>query len=78
MTTGAGPVRLTAPRVNDRRGVGGVRQKFTSAANVPLLRSLHGLSTGDFGAALPALLGPEAGGLSPRAILRLTKSWPTE
>jgi putative transposase len=71
-------VRLTAPRVNDRRVVGEVRQKFTSAASVPPLRYLRGLSTGDFRAALPALLGPEAGGLSPSAILRLTKSWTTE
>lgn len=90
MTTGASPVRLTAPRVNDRRVVGGVRQKFTSAGVPPYVRRsprvesvlpllyLHGLSTGDFREALPALLGPEAGGLSPSAILRLTKSWTTE
>lgn len=90
VTTGAGPVRLTAPRVNDRRVVGGVRQKFTSAVVPPYVRRsprvesvlpflyLHGLSTGDFREALPALLGPEAGGLSPSAILRLTKSWTTE
>jgi transposase-like protein len=90
VTTGAGPVSLTAPRVNDRRVVGGVRQKFTSAVVPPYVRRsprvesvlpvryLHGLSTGDVREALPTLLGPEAGGLSLSAILRLTKSWTTE
>ena len=90
VTTGAGALTLAAPRVNDRRVVGGVRQKFTSAVLPPYVRRsprvesvlpllyLHGLSTGDFREALPALLGPEAGGLSPSAILRLTKSWTTE
>jgi putative transposase len=90
ITTGAGTLTLAAPRVNDRRVVGGVRQKFTSAVLPPYVRRsprvesvlpllyLHGLSTGDFREALPALLGPEAGGLSPSAILRLTKSWTGE
>ena len=31
VTTGVGPVTIMAPRVNDRRVVDGVRQKFTSA-----------------------------------------------
>jgi transposase-like protein len=44
---------------------------------LPLLY-LHGLSSGDFREALPALLGPEAAGLSSSAILRLTKSWTAE
>jgi putative transposase len=39
---------------------------------LPLLY-LHGLSSGDFRETLPALLGPEAAGLSSSAILRLTK-----
>jgi transposase-like protein len=43
----------------------------------PLLY-LHGLSSGDFREALPALLGPTAAGLSSSAILRLTKSWTAE
>ncbi|PYO27187.1 MAG: IS256 family transposase, partial [Candidatus Rokuibacteriota bacterium] len=29
VTTGVGPLTITAPRVNDRRVVDGVRQKFT-------------------------------------------------
>ena len=90
VTTGVGPLRLAAPRVNDRREVAGVRQKFTSAILPPYVRRsprlesvlpllyLHGLSSGDFREALPALLGPEAGGLSPSAIVRLTKTWTAE
>src|SRR5437667_5975678 len=90
VTTGVGPVTIAAPRVNDQRVVAGVRQKFTSAilpayvrrsphdeSVLPLLY-LHGLSSGDFREALPALLGPEAAGLSPSAILRLTKTWAAE
>ena len=90
VTTGVGPLTLAAPRVNDRREVAGVRQKFTSAIVPPYIRRsprlesvlpllyLHGLSTGDFREALPALLGPDAAGLSPSAILRLTTTWTTE
>ena len=78
------------PRVNDRRVVDGQRQKFTSAILPPYVRRspkvasvlpllyLHGLSTGDFREALPALLGPKAAGLSPSAITRLTKAWTAE
>jgi transposase-like protein len=90
VTTGVGALKLAAPRVNDRREVAGVRQKFTSAILPPYVRRsprlesvlpllyLHGLSSGDFREALPALLGPEAGGLSPSAIVRLTKTWTVE
>lgn len=39
---------------------------------------LRGLSTGDFQAALPVLLGKDAAGLSPTTITRLTASWDTE
>jgi putative transposase len=38
VTTGVGPVTLAAPRVNDRRVVDGVRQKFTSAILPPYVR----------------------------------------
>jgi putative transposase len=90
VTTGVGPLTIAAPRVNDRRVVAGVRQKFTSAILPPYVRRsprvesvlpllyLHGLSSGDFREALPALLGPEAAGLSSSAILRLTKAWTAE
>ena len=90
VTTGVGPVTIAAPRVNDRRVVRGGRQKFTSVILPPYVRRsprvesvlpllyLHGLSSGDFREALPALLGPEAAGLSSSAILRLTKAWTAE
>ncbi len=90
VTTGVGPLTIAAPRVNDRRVVAGVRHKFTSAILPPYVRRsprlesvlpllyLHGLSSGDFREALPALLGPAAGGLSSSAILRLTKAWTAE
>lgn len=88
--TGVGALRVTAPRVNDRRVVEGQRQKFTSRILPPYVRRsprvetvlpllyLHGLSTGDFREALPALLGADAGGLSPSAIQRLTTVWGAE
>src|SRR3989454_2164079 len=90
LLTGVGPLTLAAPRVNDRRVIAGVRQKFTSGILPPYVRRsprvesvlpllyLHGLSSGDFREALPALLGPEAAGLSSSAIVRLTKVWITE
>src|SRR5437763_946397 len=65
ITTGAGAVEVTAPRVNDRRvDQGGQRQRFRSSILPPYARRspkvaevlpllyLHGLSTGDF---VPAL-----------------------
>jgi putative transposase len=88
--TGVGALRVTAPRVNDRRVVAGQRQKFTSRILPPYVRRsprvesvlpllyLHGLSTGDFREALPALLGADAAGLSPSAIQRLTTVWGAE
>jgi putative transposase len=90
VTTGVGAIPVAAPRVNDRRIVEGQRQRFTSAILPPYLRRsprlagvlpllyLHGLSSGDFREALPTLLGPEAAGLAPSTITRLTKSWTAE
>jgi len=60
LTVRTGTITLRAPRVNDRRRVDGVRQRFTSQILPPYLRRspqvsavlpllyLHGLSTGDF------------------------------
>ena len=76
---GAGPVRIRAPRVNDRRS----QHKFTSKILPPYMRRsprleealpvlyLRGLSTGDFSEALEALLGPEAAGFSATSMARL-------
>ena len=91
VTVGAGTIPLRAPRVDDRRlDEAGERQRFRSRLLPPYLRRspkvaevlpllyLHGLSTGDFRAALPVLLGEEAAGLSPTTITRLTAEWETE
>lgn len=73
---GAGPVKVRAPRVNDRRP----DHRFTSKILPPYMRRsprpdealpvpyLRGLSTGDFSEALEALLGREATGFSATTI----------
>jgi transposase-like protein len=91
VTVGAGTLTVQAPRVDDRRvDEAGERQRFRSRILPPYLRRspkvaevlpllyLHGLSTGDFRAALPVLLGEDAAGLSPTTITRLTAEWETE
>ena len=89
--TAAGAVTVTAPRVNDKRvdADTGTRQRFCSAilpawsrkspqmTEVLPLLYLHGLSTGDFGAALEQFLGSGAG-LSAASITRLTALWQDE
>jgi len=87
--TGIGPVSVQVPRVRDR-GTGGEKIKFTSTLLPPYLRRaksveellpwlyLKGISTGDFGEALAALLGPDAGGLTSSTISRLKADWWTE
>src|ERR1700694_2047596 len=85
LVTGSGTLEVRAPRVNDRRvDAGGQRQRFTSEILPSYMRRapkvtevlpilyLRGLSTGDFQAALPVLLGEDAAGLSPTTITRLT------
>ena len=91
LVTGTGTLSVRAPRVNDRRvDADGQRQRFSSEILPSYMRRapkvtevlpilyLRGLSTGDFKAALPVLLGEEAAGLSPTTITRLTASWETE
>jgi transposase-like protein len=88
---GTGTLSIRAPRVDDRRTDGeGNRLRFTSKILPPYMRRtpkvaevlpvlyLRGLSTGDFKEALPVLLGPEASGLSPTTITRLTEAWTEE
>ena len=89
--TAAGAVRVAAPRINDKRvdPDSGERQRFSSAilpawarkspqmTEVLPLLYLHGLSTGDFGAALEQFLGSGAG-LSAASITRLTAQWQDE
>ena len=84
----AGPVEVTAPRVNDRRvdEATGERKRFSSKILAPWCRKspkvsevlpllyLHGLSSGDFVPALEQFLDSDAG-LSPATVTRLTKQW---
>ena len=88
--TGIGPVTVRAPRVRDRVGRGEERLRFTSAILPPYARRskslevlipvlyLKGVSSGDFEAALAALLGPDAGGLSASTVARLKEAWADE
>jgi transposase-like protein len=88
--TGIGPVAVRCPRVRDRVGEGSKRIRFSSAILPPYARRskslevlipilyLKGISTGDFGEALIALLGKDAGGLSASTIARLKEAWSDE
>jgi transposase-like protein len=89
--TGLGPVAVRQPRVADRRPADAPeRLRFRSAILPPYLRRtksldelipwlyLKGISTGDFGEALAALLGPQAKGLSPTTVVRLKADWEAE
>ena len=84
---GAGELKIQAPRVHDKRP----SHKFTSSILPPYMRKsprleeavpilyLRGLSTGDFGPALSALLGEEAlAGFSPTTVTRLLTVWQDE
>ena len=86
--TGIGPVALRRVKLRDRgAGPEGERIRFTSAllprwarrtrsldALLPILY-LRGLSMGDFGEALAALLGRDAPNLSPAVTARLRDAW---
>jgi hypothetical protein len=88
IATGAGPIEVKAPRVNDKRvdEQTGERCRFRSAILAPWCRKspkvsevlplmyLHGMSSGDFAPALGEFFGSDAG-LSPSVITRLTTSW---
>ncbi len=89
--TGIGPVPVRQPRVRDRgAGAPGSKIQFTAAILPKYLRRtrsleellpwlyLKGISSGDFGEALAALLGPEAPGLSASTISRLKETWQAE
>jgi len=91
VTTSAGAIEVTAPRVNDKRTdqATGERSRFSSAILPPWCRRspkitevlpllyLHGLSSKDFVPALEQFLGSPAG-LSASAITRLTEAWQEE
>ncbi len=89
--TGIGPVAVRRVKIRDRgAGDGTERIRFASTilprwarrtrsldALLPVLY-LRGVSMGDFGEALAALLGKDAPNLSPSAIARLRGEWEAE
>ena len=91
LVTGAGPIEVQAPRVDDRRvdEVTGEKMRFRSSilppwarkspkvADVLPLMYLHGMSSGDFVPALEEFFG-SAAGLSASVITRLTTEWQKE
>ncbi len=91
VTTAAGAVEVSAPRVNDKRTdpETGERRRFRSAILPPWCRRspkvtevlpllyLHGMSSGDFAPALEEFFGSSAG-LSASVITRLTTGWQEE
>jgi transposase-like protein len=88
IVTGAGPIEVEAPRVNDKRvdALTGERCRFRSQILAPWCRKspkvsevlplmyLHGMSSGDFAPALGEFFGSDAG-LSASVITRLTTTW---
>jgi len=88
--TGAGPVEVTQGRVRDNSPDPESRVRFTPSVLPAYLRRtdaieelipwlyLKGISTGDFGEALQALVGERAKGLSPNVIVRLKEQWGDE
>ena len=89
--TGVGPLKVSQPRVDDRRiDQEGRRERFESKLLPPYLRRaksidelvpwlyLKGISTGDMSESLAALLGPAAGGLSATNVVRLKALWTQE
>jgi len=85
--TGIGPVTVQVPKVRSRQGE---PVTFRSALVPPYVRKtrsleaalpwlyLKGISTGEMHAALEALVGPEAKGLSASTIARLKQVWREE
>lgn len=82
--TGIGPVTVKVPKV---RAKDGEPVSFRSALVPPYVRKtrslevalpwlyLKGISTGEMGAALEVLVGPEAKGLSASTVARLKQTW---
>ena len=85
--TGIGPVTVQIPKVRSKTGKPVtfrsalvppyVRKAQSLEAAVPWL-SLKGISTGEMGSALKALLGPDATGFSAKTVARLKAQWAME
>jgi putative transposase len=85
--TSLGPVTVKIPKVRSRNGE---PVTFRSALVPPYIRKtktleaalpwlyLKGISTGEMGAALEVLVGPEAKGLSAGTVSRLKRAWAQE
>ena len=88
--TGAGPIPITRPRVDDRALASMGKERFTSRILPKFMRRapsidtlvpvlyLKGISTDDFPTALEAILGPQAKGLSASTVVRLKEIWTEE
>jgi transposase-like protein len=85
--TGIGPVSVRIPKVRSKNGQPVtfrsalvppyVRRTRTLEAALPWLY-LKGVSSGEMGAALKVLLGPDAKGLSANTVSRLKRDWAKE
>ena len=90
IVTGAGPLKVRTPRVDDRvlEKVG--ESRFKSSLVPPYLRRtknieelvpvlyLKGISTGDFTEALEKILGKDVAGFSAENIVRMKQIWETD
>tara|TARA_R110002020_G_scaffold475683_1_gene711700 strand:- start:1043 stop:2143 length:1101 start_codon:yes stop_codon:yes gene_type:complete len=70
--TGIGPVNVRIPKVRSKDGT-----PVTFRSALPWLY-LKGISSGEMGAALSVLLGPDAADLSANAVSRLKRDWAKE
>ena len=85
VVTGAGPVTVEAPRVNDERDgerflsqiLPAYMRRSPKVTEVLAVLYLRGLSTGDFAPAPAGFFGSDAG-LSASTISRLTEAWQVE
>jgi len=87
LQTGIGPVSVRIPKVRSKTGA---PVTFRSALVPPYIRKtksleaalpwlyLKGVSSGEMGAALKVLLGPDAKGLSANTVSRLKRGWAKE
>lgn len=83
LVTGIGPLRISQPRVRDRREgevfssniLPRYMRRVPSVDNLIPVLYLKGISTGDFAKALEAILGESASGLSATNIVRLKRQW---
>ena len=87
LQTGIGPVSVRIPKVRSKTGTAVtfrsalvppyIRKTKTLEAALPWLY-LKGISSGEMGAALKVLLGPDAKGLSANTVSRLKRDWANE